>query len=296
MDDRMIYEGRKTFFVVPDQALLPESYLQDYLMHGYEAYIIGDDRYCPLEHKIDIIIETFPDSILFFYIDAEIPNITWKSYIAQLQNRWQGKILIGVLYTKRTSEAEKSAIEKYYLFDVGIQCGCIAMEYQKSKNFALIDRVMFANQAQGRRKTVRAICDTNCKVVYCDEKTKQNYIGVITDVSMSHFSCMFPNYVPPIRDYEKINGMLLTINGIHFATNAIMIARRETPAGFLFVFCFTKSNGQQGLESDILPRLVDKIYQIITSRVKTLLWHKFEEQGRIARTQEHRLYSAQDYL
>lgn len=296
MDEKNIYEGRKTFFVVPDQALLPESYLQDYLMHGYEAYIIGDDRYCPLDKKIEIIIETFPDSILFFYIDAEIQNITWKTYIAQLHERYKGKVLIGVLYMKRTVEAEKAAIEKYYLFDVGIQCGCIAMEYQKSKNFSLIDRVMFANQAQGRRKTVRAICDTNCKIVYTDTKTKANYIGIITDVSMSHFSCVFPNLVPPFRDYEKISGMLLTINGIHFPSNGIMIARRETPAGSLFVFAFTKSNGQPGLESDVLPRVVDKIYQIITSRVKTLLWHKFEEQGKLARTQEHRLYSAQDFL
>ena len=63
-----IVEGRKTFFIVPDVSLLPETYLEDYMARGYETYIIGDDRYCPLDVKVDIIIQTFTDSILFFWI------------------------------------------------------------------------------------------------------------------------------------------------------------------------------------------------------------------------------------
>ena len=63
MDDNSIIQGRKTFFIAPDSALLPEEYLQDFLVRGYEAYIINDDRYCPLQQKVEILINTFPDSI-----------------------------------------------------------------------------------------------------------------------------------------------------------------------------------------------------------------------------------------
>ncbi|MDE6736531.1 MAG: hypothetical protein K2J50_03405, partial [Treponemataceae bacterium] len=159
-----IIEGRKTFFIVPDTALFPENYLEDYLARGYETYIINDDRYCPLKVKIDIIIHTFTDSILFFYIDTMVEGIEWHTYIRDLQNRYGEKVLIGVLYAKRPNEDQKKRLEKYYLFDVGIQCGCISLEFQRTKNFALINKVMFANQASGRRKNVRAICDNNSKV------------------------------------------------------------------------------------------------------------------------------------
>ncbi|MDE5613412.1 MAG: hypothetical protein K2I74_02055, partial [Treponemataceae bacterium] len=139
-----------------EPSLLPESYLEDYLARGYETYVILDDRNCPLEKKIASIISIFQDSILFFYIDAEVPHITWKHYIKYLQERYGETILIGVLYSKRHNEDERKQLEKYYLFDVGIQGGCISLEFQKAKNFSLIDRVMFANQASGRRKNVRA--------------------------------------------------------------------------------------------------------------------------------------------
>ena len=45
-----IIEGRKTFFVVPDATLLPETFLEDFMARGYETYIIGDDR-LPVKSK-----------------------------------------------------------------------------------------------------------------------------------------------------------------------------------------------------------------------------------------------------
>ena len=62
-----IFSGRKTFFIAPDISLLPETYMEEYLSHGYETYIICDDRYCSLKKKVELIINLFRDSILFFY-------------------------------------------------------------------------------------------------------------------------------------------------------------------------------------------------------------------------------------
>lgn len=293
MEEKSIVEGRKTFFIAPDAALFPESYLQDYLIRGYETYIINNDRYCPIQSKVDVLISTFPDSILFFFIDTEISDINWETYIRKLQERHAGKILIGVLYEKRDNDLAKASLEKYYLYDVGIQCGCIAMEYERSKNFTLIDRVMHANQAEGRRKNVRAICDNNSKINF----TLKNQVvqGEILDVSISHFSCMLPPNLP-IKMYEKMKRMLVNINGMHFTTDAILIMQREMSDRSLYIFVFTRSDGQQGLESDIQLRLVDKIYQMITSKVKDLLSVKFEEVKRQYRNQYVRSYSSTQIL
>ena len=269
-----IIEGRKTFFIVPDVTLLPETYLEDFMARGYETYIIGDDRYCPLKAKVEVIIETFTDSILFFYIDAQVKGVRWERYIKELQQKYAGRILIGVLYAKRQSEEEKKRLEKYYLFDVGIQCGCISLEYQKAKNFALIDKVMYANQACGRRKNIRAICDTRSKVSIV---TKHGQIkGSVLDVSLSHFSCIFESTVD-IQLYEKVPKILININGLHFATDAILIMQRMKNGVMLYVFVFSNSLGQQGVEADMQPRLLEKIYQMTSDKAKSLMRYKFEE-------------------
>ena len=269
-----IIEGRKTFFIVPDVTLLPETYLEDFMARGYETYIIGDDRYCPLKAKVEVIIETFTDSILFFYIDAQVKGVRWERYIKELQQKYAGRILIGVLYAKRQSDEEKKRLEKYYLFDVGIQCGCISLEYQKAKNFALIDKVMYANQACGRRKNIRAICDTRSKVSIV---TKHGQIkGSVLDVSLSHFSCIFESIVD-IQLYEKVPKILININGLHFATDAILIMQRMKNGVMLYVFVFSNSLGQQGVEADMQPRLLEKIYQMTSDKAKSLMRYKFEE-------------------
>jgi hypothetical protein len=269
-----IIEGRKTFFIVPDATLLPETFLEDFMARGYETYIIGDDRYCPLKAKVEVIIETFLDSILFFYIDMPIKGVKWEKYIKELQEKYMGRILIGVLYAKRQSEEEKSRLEKYYLFDVGIQCGCIGLEYQKMKNFALIDKVMYANQACGRRQNIRAICDTRSKVSFV---TKHGQIkGSILDVSLSHFSCIFERTLD-VQMYEKVPKMLININGLHFVSDAILIMQRKRNGVMLNVFVFSNSMGQQGVESDIQPRLLERIYQMTSDKAKSLMRYKFEE-------------------
>lgn len=292
MDDNSIIQGRKTFFIAPDSALLPEEYLQDFLVRGYEAYIINDDRYCPLQQKVEILINTFPDSILFFFIDAQIADLEWTDYIRHLQQRYNGRVLLGVLYVTRGDEAMKARLEKYYLFDVGIQCGCIALEFQKNKNFALIDRVMHANQAEGRRKNVRAICDNNSRINF--SVGKQGIVqGEILDVSMSHFSCIL-NSGLNIKIYEKLKRMLVNINGMHFTTDAILVMTRELKEQTLYIFVFTRSDGQHGLESDVEMRLAEKIYQMITSKVKELLRQKFEDAGKELRNKYTRTYRATD--
>lgn len=269
-----IIEGRKTFFICPDATLLPENYLEEYMARGYETYIIGDDRYCPLKAKVEVIIETFTDSILFFYIDMPVPGISWEKYIKELQEKYTGRILIGVLYAKRQSEEDKKKLEKYYLFDVGIQCGCISLEYQKAKNFALIDKVMYANQACGRRKNIRAICDTKSRVSFV---TKHGQIkGSILDISLSHFSAIFDKTLD-VQLYEKIPKVLINVNGLHFISDAILVMQRMKNGVMLNVFVFSNSMGQQGVESDIQPRLLERIYQMTSDKAKSLMRFKFGE-------------------
>ncbi|MCR5319535.1 MAG: hypothetical protein K6E22_15065 [Treponema sp.] len=273
--NKYLLEGRKTFFICPDVSMFPDTYMEDYLKRGYETYIINDDRTCTIKEKVQVIIDTFKDSILFFYIDTSIEDVNWKEYIKSLQDTYKDTVLIGVLYAKRTKPEEMHALERYYLYDVGIKCGCIALEYQKDKNFTLIDKVMFANQACGRRKNVRAVCDIASTVIFNHDKKK--WLGKISDVSLSHFSCVF-DLEPKIPLYEKIEDILVDVGGMHFHTDGIFLECRQLQDRNLYIFIFAQQNGKQGLDEDIKTRLSEKIYNMVTEKVKNLLRDLFQEE------------------
>ena len=62
---QFIREGTKTFFIAPDFSLFPEEFLEEYFTLGYECYAIDDDPYCSLKAKIEGLIATFTEIILF---------------------------------------------------------------------------------------------------------------------------------------------------------------------------------------------------------------------------------------
>jgi hypothetical protein len=277
MDARTEIEGRKTFFIAPDVTFVPESYLGDFLARGYEAYIIRDFRFYPIYEQVKIIIETCPDSILFFFIDADV-GVDWAKFIKYVQDEFKERVLIGVLYSKGRSPEQKSALEKYYLFDLGLQCGCIELEFNKEKNFSIIDKVMYANQACGRRKNVRAICDStsSANFVYQGCVIK----GRVSDISVSHFSFIpDPNYTfPDIPLYTKIDEITVSFKGFRFKVPASLFIQRELEDGrFLQVYVMLKSNGQQGLDESVAEKVRERIYMTVTDKVKELLLEKCKQ-------------------
>ena len=265
-----IIMGRKTFFFMPDSSMLPDIFLEEYMARGYETYIIRDDKSCPLRRKVDLISSVFTDSILFFYVDSEVQGINWRSYIAELQKSYEDRILIGVLYKKKDSAESKKHIEQYYLYDLGIQCGCIELTPDPKKNFQLIDSVLRANQAEGRRKTLSAPCESSSSVSMTYEK--KEYHGKILDISTNHFSCTFTGEQPELSIGTKIQNMQLSVNGLVFHTDAInSMTRKKENGEILNVLIFTNKDGAKGLDENNYINLRHKIYQIIDSRAWELM-------------------------
>ena len=98
---------------------------------------------------------------------------------------------------------------------MGVQCGCIQLEYQKKQNFELIEKILYANQAQGRRKNIRALC-TNACTFTCNH-SGMAHTGVLQDISLSHFSIISPDKSFKVQLYEKISDFhLLITNGHRF--------------------------------------------------------------------------------
>lgn len=266
---KLLREGMKTFFIVPDFTLLPEEYLEEYFSLGYECYAIDDDPYCSLRAKIEGIIATFNEVILFFFIDRKIQGINWPQYIKELNTKYKGKVRIGVLYTKRTSSQNCRELEYQYLWEAQLVCGCIPLEYQKTHNFLLINKVLYANQANGRRQNIRAICGNACSINF--EYNNEIYTGDLRDVSMTHFSCVFDQSIIEIPIYEKIKKINLTIKGQHLTVEAVHLLRRKMETDTISVFIFRNMYGREGLNPDMQKKMQSILYSITSENTKKLL-------------------------
>lgn len=269
-----IIKGRKTFFIAPDKSLFPESYLEEYLSLGYECYFIDTDILLPISTKVDIILSIFKDSIMFFNIDAPIKNDSWTDLISRAQRKYP-EALFGVLYAKRQAPGEKERLEKHFLLDMGLQCGCIQLEYQKKNNFGVIEKVLYANQAMGRRKNVRAVCSGSCTVNFTLNKNQQ-VSAKLNDVSVSHFSITIKQGEQiEIEDYTRITDAQFFVKGYHFRSDAVLYTKRETENGMLYIFAFAGKNGQPGIEGQTKNLLVPKIYSIMIDNCQSLLERLF---------------------
>lgn len=268
-----IVKGRKTFFIAPDEILISSDFMEEYLAKDYECYFIQSDLNNSITTKVNTILSLFDDSIIFFNIDHHIENegTDWPHFIAKLSRDFPN-VCIGIMYEKRKTVAEKNQIEKFYLYELCIKGGCIQLEFQKYRNFVLIEKVLYANQAMGRRKTVRAIChNNNCYINYEDKDGKVMYLP-LNDISLSHFSLTIDDDVEtPIQQTDKLMNLSFIIKGMRFISNAILFTKRKLDDGTLYVFAFFNNGGKIGLDSALNKLLIQKMYEILYENCTSLL-------------------------
>lgn len=275
--------GRKTFFITPDLSLFPENYLEEFFALGFESYFVENLKTISLEEQCEAIISVFNDVILFFNIDANVPGINWFNFIKDLQER-HPDLFIGVMFVKRPDREVKTRLEKLFNYDLGIKCGCVQLEYQKNANFWIIQKILFANQAQGRRKTIRALCTGAYTFSFIHNG--QSVDGALQDISLSHFSFIYPKDKMQINSYEKIDNIHFHLKGLLIRSNAVLIMQR--PIGeddVLNVFAFLDDNGMNGLTERYKQLLMPNIYDLMSSNYKSLMAKVY--QSRKQENKEH---------
>lgn len=272
-----IVTGRKTFFILPDTSLMPESFLEDYFALGYECYYVAFDKRVNMEKKVKVITSLFKDLIIFFNIDYNLPNFDWEEYIYNYIQANDNAASVGILYTKRQTKLEKSVLERKFLYEMGIRCGCIQLEYQKSNNFELIGKILYANQAQGRRKTIRALCSSACTYTYTYGPYKDSVTGTLQDISLSHFTILVSGAGLEIKLYEKIADVHFNIRGFLFRSDAVLVMERPVNGDMLYVFAFVSTSGANGLDERTRGLLIPSLYKLLSLNCNTVLDQMYEK-------------------
>ncbi len=253
--------GRKTFFIAPDTSLIPKHYLEEFMLQGYQAYVINDDYVCPMQTKVREIIRLFPDSILYFNIDSSIDGIEWKSYISELQNFVGKNIYIGIFYLSRQNSQEEESIKDFYLDKLHVRAGCFALSAHNHNNFDSILSVMEKSGAKGRRSLVRAFCDSS-STVKIEHKGKKCLANLL-DINLSYFRCDLQANTENFEIFEKIRDVAVSANGMSFISDAVLIMKRTLNDKTLCIFMFIKRDDSPDLDLETEKKLNQKIYQIV---------------------------------
>jgi hypothetical protein len=276
MDKKEIKEGIKTFFVVPDLSLMPEEFLGSFFLNGYQAYYIMDDPYLDIPTKIRILFSLFPDIIVFFNTERRINGVEWPALIRELKSKHGDRARIGVLYGRHHGAETRRAFERTYLYDIGVHCGCVPLDYSKKRNLSLMTEVLSANEARGRRKKLRAICGESC--VFNFSLEGRIYRGRIRDVSVSHFSCCFEGPDPALKLYEKVDNVQLKLGGIICTVDAVLFIQRETDGERMSVFVFRDSRNRDGLDHEVLVKVNAFIQGHFEQVVRAMIRTAYDEE------------------
>ena len=228
--------------------------------------------------KIESILTLFKDVIIYINIDYEIYDLRWPEYIGKLLAKKATKEQIGIMFAKRQSAVENKNIELTYFKELQLQRGYIQLEYQKKYNFEIIARTLFANQAQGRRKAIRALCSKACTYKFTFGENNENFFGSLQDISLSHFTILVENDPLPIKLYEKILNIHFSLKGTLFQSDAILVMERAVGENNrLYVFSFVNSTGANGLDDRTKSIIVPVLHDMVSINCIELLKAEYQK-------------------
>lgn len=261
MDKTLLQEGIKSFFMAPDLAMISDNFLESSFLNGFESYFVYDSAGLDLRSKARILAQEFQDLLIFFTIDRTYPMGEWAKFLRTLQEEFS-HARIGVLYKGIHQADVDERIKHIFLYELGITCGCIPMQFSPQRNHQLLLNVLAANEAAGRRRSIRMLCSDKHRVNLIVEH--QKVYGTLVDVSLSHFSCHFDAPAPELELNQSVNQIQLIVGGVLFMVDGKVALKRVSNGRMLYVFVFRNRISHEGLEDAMkhkMNTLVCKHYQ-----------------------------------
>jgi hypothetical protein len=155
---------------------MQDDLVDELIMQGFEIYILRDHK------RARKLIERFPGSIMFINIDERLEEPEWEAYIREIQENPSIKTRLGIL----SYNTDRDLMEKY-LMDIMVPCGYVQLKQGAKESAVIIRNALLANEAKGRRKSFRAVCEAGSGVMnFKGDSWSIN--GTILDISSAGFA------------------------------------------------------------------------------------------------------------
>ena len=218
--------GKKVFFLYPPSVIQDEM-LDMLIMNGFEAYILKDHE------RAVRVLQRFPDSILFINLDMGLKEPEWEQYIRAIQRSPRTKETRIGIFSYNTDPA----LMQKYIIDIGVPCGFVHLKVGVKESTKIVMRALYANEARGRRNSIRISCDndSNAKLNY-KSPMQTMYYGKILDISSAGFAAMIPRFTEFTAN-TMLKEIQLILHGSLLLVDAILMGgRKDNPNVHIFVF------------------------------------------------------------
>jgi hypothetical protein len=209
--------GKKVFFLYPPPVLT--EVLQELTNREFEVYLVKDHE------RLRRVISMSPDAIVFLDLDDGLDEAGWEAYVRVLR---KDPVTVGVGIGVLTLNDDPVLREKY-IMDIQIQCGFVILKIGASRTAEILVKTLDANEARGRRKFVRAVCQpgTGQCVVEHEGATLR---AELSDLSSAGMAIRFEGGAV-LRVGTVLRGISISIRGQRVLVSGFVAARREGAAG-----------------------------------------------------------------
>ncbi|MDR2663409.1 MAG: PilZ domain-containing protein [Treponema sp.] len=219
--------GKKIFFIHPS-AFVQNNIMIELIQQEYEVYAVRD------EAKLQKLLQTYPDSIVFASIDEVLPSDKWEAWIRSVMEDEATKtVSIGIL-----SNTDNEGARRFYLNTVKVNCGFTSVKMDKKRVTAVLADLLKTAGAKGRRRHLRA--DTRGETgITINVPHDGGFInGEIRDISVVGLSCVF-DQDPGLEKNSFFPDIQIKLQSALLKTEGIVFGFRMDGSDKVYVFVFT---------------------------------------------------------
>jgi len=232
--------AKKVFFLYPHTII--KEIIQEMVRQEYETYIIEDHL---LAKKV---LTKYKNSILFINIDEILKDEEWQQYTSSLlKNTGTKSTRVGIL----TYYSKEKGIGEKYLISIGVQCGLVRIKMAPEKCLEILLKTLDANEAKGRRKYIRALCNEKLDLFNIIWKEKR-FQGRIIDLSIAGMACFFNNQRLKLPEDTPLVNIQLVLRGVScIISGRIMKVLPQTQAREVYIIMFEPATIKLEIERKI---------------------------------------------
>jgi len=246
--------GKKVFFLYPPTII--REIIEEVVREEYEAYILEN-------HLLALkILAKYKNSILFINIDEILKDEEWQTYVSSLLSDPEtAGTKVGIFtYFKQ----DKEMMEKY-LITIGVQCGFVHIKMSPAECRQILLKTLAANEARGRRRFVRALCNEKLDLFNIIWK-EDRFQGSIIDLSIAGMACYFHDKQLRLPEGTTINNMQLVLRGASCILDGKIMKIIPQPNGRnIYIIMFNSRN----LKPIIEKKIHSFIFRCLQETIKT---------------------------
>jgi hypothetical protein len=198
-----LINGRKVFFLYPHSIV--RDIVKDIIKQEFEVYVVEDHI------RLKKMLVKYRHSIVFINIEERLKEGDWETYLRDiLSNPTTQDVGIGVFtYFERSK-----ALTEKYLLELGVNCGYIRLKTDIAKCKDIILKMLEANEARGKRRFVRGVCNPRLDTFNVVIGTSR-CSGKVLDISIAGMACQFNDLPRNLEVGTELKDVQLVLRGIH---------------------------------------------------------------------------------